>query len=142
MAGVQGQPLNTLNSERMLQKINQGKRRTHRIDVDFRELNEDFIGTIVVHHPSQMDRLKAGVLKSHLLGGIEAVDTLTDNIASIISTLDVVIDSKPDWFDVYDDILEYEVMEKVYVEYLTWVNSFRNRAKADAPKGDSEEQSS
>lgn len=138
MANINGQPLKTLNTERMLNKINQGKRRTHRIDVDFSDMGSNFVGTVIVHHPSQMDRLQQGVLKSNLLGGATNVDQMTDNIATIISTLETVIDQKPDWFDVYDDEIDYDIIEGVYLEYIKWINSFRRGTKPVQDTGNSE----
>ena len=127
MAEIKPEVLKTLRVESTLQKINQGKRRTHRFDVDFSEYNEKFVGKFQLHHPSNMERLNMGVVKSQLLGGNFNVDIMTDNIATIISTLDCVIDEKPDWFDVYDDELDYDIIEEVYKEYINWKSSFRKR---------------
>ncbi len=138
MAEIQQNVLKTLSSETVLQKINQGKRRTHSFNVKFDDINPEFVGTVTVHHPSQMERLAIGVLKSQLLGGMPALDTMTDNLATIISTLDIVIDKKPEWFDAYSDELDYEVLEAIYVEYINWVNSFRKRPEPVADSGDSE----
>jgi hypothetical protein len=63
---------------------------------------------------------------------------MTDNIATIVSTLEVVLDAKPVWFDVFSDELEYDILEDVYFEYLKWVNSFRRRAEPSNDEGSSE----
>jgi hypothetical protein len=138
MAEIKPEVLKTLRPEDTLQKINQGKRRTYTFKVDFSEIDERFVGTFTVHHPSQMERLQVGVLKAQLLGGVVPLDTMTDNIATIVATLDVVLDEKPDWFDVFDDRLDYEILEAVYIEYINWVNSFRKRTRAESNKGNSE----
>jgi hypothetical protein len=138
MANTKPEVLKTLTSERTLQKVNQGKRRTLVIPLDFSEIDEKFVGKYQVHHPSQMERLQVGVIKSQLLGGIVPLDTMTDNIATIIATLDVVTDEKPDWFDVYDDEFDYDIMEAVFMEYMEWVNSFRKGTGKDTDKGTSE----
>ena len=138
MADIKPEVLKTLRSEDTLLKIKQGKRRTHTFKVDFSEINEKFVGTFTVHHPSQMERLQVGVLKAQLLGGVAPLDVMTDNIATIISTLDVVLDDKPDWFDVFDDELDYEILEAVYLEYINWVNSFRKGTGTESNKGTSE----
>lgn len=137
MSNIQPEVLKTLRSN-ALQKINQGKRRTHTFNVDFSDINPKFVGRFTVHYPSQMERLQIGALKSQLLGGNLNVDTLTDNIATIISTLDVVLDDHPDWFDPFSDELDYDIMEAVYLEYIQWVNSFRKRDRASQPQGDSQ----
>lgn len=141
MTNAQPQPLKTLSSERTLQKINQGTRRTHMIDLDYSHIKPEFVGKVVVHHPSQMERLQQGILQSHLLGGADpqSLDTLTYNLAMIISTLEIVIDKKPDWFDVYDDELDYSIIEETYLEYVKWINSFRTGAKKPVNVGDSKE---
>jgi hypothetical protein len=138
MTEIKPEVLKTLRSEDTLLKIKQGKRRTHTFKVDFSEINEKFVGTFTVHHPSQMERLQVGVLKAQLLGGVAPLDVMTDNIATIISTLDVVLDDKPDWFDVFDDELDYEILEAVYLEYINWVNSFRKGTGTESNKGTSE----
>lgn len=138
MAEMQPQLLKTLRPQSTLQKVNQGKKRTHTFAIDYHEINPNFVGEFTVHHPSQMERLQVGIIQSQLLGGVIPVDTMTDNISRIISTLEVVLDKKPDWFDVFSDELEYEVMEAVYIEYINWVNSFRRRAEEESNKGNSE----
>lgn len=142
MAEIRPEVLKTLRPEETLQKINQGKRRTHSFALDYREYDESFTGSITVHYPSQMEKLQMGIIKTQLLGGIPPIDILTDNIASIVSTLEVVVDSKPSWFDPFSDTLEYEILESVYVEYLNWVNSFRKSSKPVNNEGDSENSAS
>jgi hypothetical protein len=138
MSEIQPQVLKTLRPDAVLQKINQGNRRTHTFNVDYQEIDKKFVGSFTVIHPSQMERLQVGVIKSQLLGGVVPLDTMTDNIAQIIATLDVVVKSKPEWFNVFDDKLEYEILEAVYIEYIDWVNSFRRRVETDTDKGNSE----
>lgn len=130
--------LKTLTSD-SLGKINQGKRRTHSFNVDFTDEVEGFEGTFQVHYPSQIERLDMGVLKSQLLGGNLEVSIPTDNIAHIISTLDIVLDQRPSWFDVGNPDLTYEMMEAVYMEYSEWVDSFRKPINKDTNTEDSKE---
>jgi len=137
MTVVQPDVLRTLRSN-TLQKVNQGKGRTHSINVDYSDINERFVGRFVVHHPSQMEVLQIGTLKSALLGGNLSVDVLTDNIATVISTLDVVLSEFPEWFDVFDPDVEYEIMEDVFLQYLSWRDSFRRRPTDSEPPGNSE----
>jgi hypothetical protein len=137
MANIQPEVLKTLKSD-ILTKVNQGNKRTHSFYADFTEVNPKFIRSkFTVHYPSQLEKLQIGVTKSSLLGGNLNVDTMTDNIAHIISTLDTVVDVKPDWFDVGDPDLDYDIMEAVFYEYMEWVNSFRKPTKPSANEGDS-----
>lgn len=114
-----------------------GKKKQHAINLDYRDINPLFMGVILVHRPSQFETMQIGVLSSQLLGGNMNVDVPTGNLAFVIATLEFVVDSKPDWFDIFDPDLEYEILEAVYLEYLEWINSFRRLRSADNTQGDS-----
>lgn len=120
-----------------LHAVNSGTRTTHKFDVDYTEYDPRFKGRFIVHRPSAMEQMRMGVIKSQLLGGVLPVDMMTDNLATIISSLDVVIDEKPDWFNPYSEGLDYEILESVYLEYTEWYNSFRDKVRADRNKRDS-----
>ena len=124
MSRIHPEVLKTLKSD-TLNKINQGNKRVHSFNVDYSDVNPDFIGKFTVRYPSQLERMQIGVTKSSLLGGNLDVDVVTDNIAHIISTLDVMLEEKPVWFDVSNSELAYDIMESVFMEYQNWVNSFR-----------------
>lgn len=113
---------------KLMTNVNMGNKRTHTIAVDFSEINEEFVGNVVVHYPSQIERMRIGVLKAELLGGVE-VDVHTNNLAHILSTLDVVVDTKPEWLNASDPSLEYEIFEKIYLEYNDWCNTFRRKSE-------------
>jgi hypothetical protein len=138
MGNVNEEVLKTLRS-RNLGSINMGKKRTHMFNVDFTDINPNFTGKFTVHHPSQLEKLQIGITKSALLGGNFAVDTSTDNIAHIVATLDVVLDAKPDWFDIDDPEVDYDILEQIYMEYLDWVNAFRKKPIGDTHTGNSED---
>lgn len=116
---------------RILNGVNQGTKRTHTFTVDFTEYGEKFKGKFTVHHPSQMERMRIGILQSQLTGGVVPTDVRTDNLVHIISTLDIVLDEKPEWFDIYSEELEYEMMVAVYKEYVNWMASFRKSVGRD-----------
>lgn len=137
MAEIRPEVLKTLRLD-TLNKINQGNKRTHTFNVDFSDVDPTFVGTFTVHHPSQMERLTVGATVSNLLGGNLNVDTMTYNIATIVATLDVVLDNSPEWFNPYSDSLDYEILEKVYLEYSDWLYSFRRKPEPVQPTEDSE----
>ena len=85
-----------------------------------------------------MERLNIGRISSVLRGGDDSLDTRSYNIATIIATLEVLLDEKPEWFDVFDPEIEYEILEEIYAQYLNFLATFRNRAKGSEPTGDSE----
>ena len=136
MSNINTEVIKTLKSD-SLQKINQGKRYTHAINVDFSDIGEGLVGRFVFHRPSQMEVLRMANIKSSLLGGMPALDTHADNLAIIISELEVVVDYRPDWFNIFDPDLSYDIMESVYMEYRKWVDSFRKSSKAVGNTGDS-----
>jgi len=128
----------TLNT---LQEVNEGDARTYSFKADFTDVDPKFKGRFTVHHPSMMDELAIGRLYAGLKGGM-VVDQHTDNIATIISTLDIVLDEKPEWFNVGNDKVDYPIWEAVYLEYQKWVESFRKPNKADNNEGDSKDKPS
>ncbi|MDP4224904.1 MAG: hypothetical protein Q8910_00845 [Bacteroidota bacterium] len=138
MSNIQPEVLKTLRSN-TLRKVNQGNKRTHSFKVDFSDINEEFTGRFTFHYPSQMEVMQAGVVKSALLGGNLSVDMTTDNIATIVSTLDTVLDEFPEWFNVFDPDIEYEISESIFLEYVNWRDSFRKRPKDSKPSGDSQD---
>jgi hypothetical protein len=124
---------------RMLHGVNQGVKRTHSFDVDFTEqYGEKFKGRFTVHHPSQMERMRIGILQSQLTGGYAPMDDRTDNLVLMIATLDTVLDTKPAWFDVTSDDVEYEMILEVFLEYRKWMDSFRKPTKPVDNTGTSE----
>lgn len=129
-------PLKTLRRN-SLSNVMAGKHFTHTFRVDFSEIDESFVGTFTVHIPTQLEKLQIGRTKSLLLGGMEAVDVMTDNIAHILATLDVILDASPDWFDIDDPTIDYTLCETIYTEYIEWYSTFRNRNKPSNNEGNS-----
>jgi len=121
-------------------KILQGRTRKYTVNIDCTDLKEGCHGQFTFHYPSLMERLQMGVRRSQLLDGIpeNSVDLVTMNIAIMLSTLDVVIDQAPDWFNAAnldsDDIL---ILKRVFEEYVDWQNSFRGGDRADDNQEDS-----
>jgi hypothetical protein len=137
MANTNPEIINKLRSE-AITKVNQGKKRTHGFTKDYSDINPDFVGKFIVHYPSQMEKLQMGVIKSTLLNGNPNVDVETYNIAYMVSALEVVVDTKPDWFDVFDPEIDYDILEDVFNEYQNWVDSFRKPDKSSNTTGDGE----
>jgi len=118
--------------------VQQGKKRVHSKQMDFTQYDAEYVGTFKFHHPSVMERMQIGVLKAQMLQGLEGrVDVITDNIAHMSSTLEVVMEENPTWF-VLSDISDYEILDGVYEEYVQWYNSFRKPNKKTENAGDSE----
>lgn len=119
-------------------QIQAGNRRTHTAELDLTHIDESYKGTFKYHHPSLIERMQIGVIKTQLLQGLEGVvDVFTDNIAHMTATLEIVLDEAPEWFRL-DAIYDYEVLDAVYEEYIGWYNSFRKRDKDSNNEGNSQ----
>jgi len=139
MSNIQPEVLKTIRSK-ALGEVNKGNKRTHAFYAEFTDINPKFTkGKFVVHHPTQLERMQIGVNKTLLLGGVQPLDNLTDNLSHIMATLDVVLDEQPSWFNVEDPDVDYDVLEAVFVEYMEWVNSFRRKPSPDQPQAGSED---
>lgn len=123
----------SLLNQRKIAGVNKGKERKHSFDVDCSHIQEDFVGRFHVHHPTQMEKIDIGVKRTRLLDGLDQqIDVETKNIAHIIATLDTVMDSFPEWFDLKDPYIDYEVLESVYMKYAEWMRIFRDGRKRKA----------
>lgn len=121
-----------------LAQINRGTKRTHSFPVDFSSVDPSFVGTFVVHHPASLEKVEIGRTRSILLGGVPAVDVETDNLVHVLATLNTIVDVKPDWFDIDNPDIDFEVLFGVYDEYVKWVNSFRSQPRTDTNTPDSQ----
>lgn len=128
-----------MNEDRKVgMNIIQGKERKHEVVIDLSKYNPEYVGKFVFHHPTLFERMRVGVLKSQLLSGTEGqVDVITDNIAHMAATLQIVVDDSPKWFDI-NYIFDYEVLDEVYNEYFNWYNSFRTASAQQGNSQDSE----
>ncbi|MNW28256.1 hypothetical protein D3C74_50780 [compost metagenome] len=122
------------------QQVQAGNKRTHTVQIDLSHIDPEYVGTFKFHHPTIIERMQVGVAKSQMLGGLEGrVDTITDNIAHMAAMLGAVLDSHPTWFDV-NNVYDYEVLDRVYDEYVQWYNSFRRPRETPNDAGDSQGQ--
>lgn len=117
--------INNPNTKLLGKGILEGKKRTLTKQLDFSTIDETFVGTFIFHHPTVLDRMNIGTLKSQLLQGMEGrTDVITDNIAHMTAVLSHVIDEAPEWFKI-NEIYDYEILDTVYETYNEWVNTFR-----------------
>ncbi len=85
---------------------------------------ETFSGKFSVHRATVGERIKIGVNEARELGGMINVDMMTSNIAHILATLEVVIDSAPAWWKPRE-LTELEVMQVVYDKYIDYLREFQ-----------------
>lgn len=119
--------------------IQQGRRRTHTVEIDLSHIDPEYVGTFKFHHPSLMEKVEIGTIKASLLKGLPqgSVDIVADNIAHMTATLQVVLDSYPQWFELdINKMYEYEILDEVYEEYAQWYDSFRKPNPKSDDQGD------
>ncbi|QKE56372.1 tail assembly protein [Bacillus phage YungSlug] len=117
-------------------QIAQGNKRTLTTQIDLTDINPAYVGTFKFHHPTVLERMQIGVMKTNMLGGMPATDVLTDNIAHMTAILSYACDEMPNWFKV-DEIYDYEVLDRVYEVYNEWYGSFRKSSGEADNQGDS-----
>ncbi len=93
---------------------------------------ENFKGTFVVHRPTIGERIRIGVQEGRELQGLANVDFLTSNLAHILSTLELVIDTYPNWWKPRD-LMDMEVLQAVYQKYVDYLQEFQGGSKQESP---------
>lgn len=119
--------------------IQQGRRRTHAVEIDLSHIDPEYVGTFKFHHPSLMEKVEIGTIKAQLLKGLPqgSIDVIADNIAHMTATLQVVLDVYPKWFTLdLNQMYDYEILDTVYEEYAKWYNSFRSASQKSDDQGD------
>jgi hypothetical protein len=112
-------------------EVQQGTAKKLPTQIDLTTLEPTWVGNFIFRYPSLMDRMKIGVMKTSLLNGMSlaGIDNEVDNIAYMMATLTVVMESAPDWFQL--DVLEdYDALDRVFEEYAKWRDSFRSQTNA------------
>lgn len=104
---------------------------THTFNVDVTvPSGENFKGSFSVHRPTIGERIRIGVQEGRELQGLANVDFLTSNLAHILATLDVVVDSNPVWWKPRD-LVDLEVMQAVYDKYIDYLQGFQGTPKQE-----------
>lgn len=92
-------------------------------------------GRFVVHMPTPMDLMRAGVMQARLLGSTprESVDAFTEEIAYIISRLSFVLDERPDWFaDPLSMVDAVPLLQQIYGEVASFEAFFRRHGALES----------
>lgn len=131
---IKGETLRLIKSTG--EQINAGDKYTYLFNVDFSEVSTDFKGTFIVRYPNQYDRMLMGLKRAEMASGLE-LDVTTDNLIHMFSTLDTILIKKPEWFDISNPEISYEMIIMIYKEYAEWVGNFRNKNTGSDSKGDS-----
>lgn len=105
-------------------KVNLGDSYSHQFVCDFSEVDPMYQGTFVIKYPNQIDRMTIGVKRADLTRGLP-VDIVTDNLITMISTLDTILTTRPDWFNITDPKITYDMIYSVYMQYIDWQETFR-----------------
>lgn len=89
-------------------------------------------GVFTAKVPSLMQRIQIGVNRSKLLGGApsESLDQFTDDLAFMMSYLEVVMITKPKWFN-WDLLEDFTEIKELFYEVSNWVNTFQRKRGED-----------
>ncbi len=87
-------------------------------------------------------RLRIGTIRAKLLEGAPAqsVDSVTDDIAFMISYLTVALVEFPQWWN-YETLDDFGDLRAVYLEVYNFVNSFRTNHEKNTNVGNSSDSS-
>ena len=85
-------------------------------------------GIFVAGIPTISQRIQIGVLRAKMLGGVasQSVDNFTDDLAYMVSYLQVVIKKYPSWWTIeqMDDVV---AIREMFTQVTDWVNSFQRK---------------
>jgi len=90
---------------------------------------QDFSGTFVVHRPTLGETMRIGVKAAQDLGGMSNVDIVSSMVAQMIATLEIVIDTHPEWWKPRE-LRELEVLQIVYEKYTDYLREFQTSTKS------------
>ena len=103
------------------------KAHKHSFEVDIKTPDDThYQGSFTVHRPTIGEKIRVGIIEARLREQLDGVDVFTNNLIHMVSTLLVIVDSHPGWW-IPGQLYDYEVLEKVYMEYVDWVNQFFRR---------------
>lgn len=92
---------------------------------------EDFVGSFTFKRLNIKERITVNVNKNELTKGKD-IETLFDNLAYVLSLLELAIVKKPNGVILED--LEVESLFELYDKYNSWVESFREKFRISKEK--------
>ena len=93
-------------------------------------------GAFTVHYPTPMDLMRSGVMQARMNGGTarDALDSLSDEIAFIVSRLTYCLDKRPTWFKDPTAIIDgVPLLQAVYERVLDFEQFFREHGQVTSP---------
>lgn len=114
-------------------QLNMGGQVTHKIHVEFGELN----GYFVFKYPTIGDKQRISVLQSNFLSGADPI-TISDGAMMLsfkMASLSVIVKEYPDWFKI-ESIPEMpeEIIEEIFSEYFDWYTGIAETYKKKSKK--------
>jgi hypothetical protein len=91
---------------------------------------EEFSGKFTVHRPTIGERIRIGVIEAQELAGLSNIDTVVSQLAHLLATFDIVIDSAPPWWKPRE-LREMEVLYAVYQKYIDFVQTFQSKPQPE-----------
>ena len=126
---------------------------TFNIDIESEVDEKHYQGAFTCRKAAVIDFSKISKRKSELSGGRycvidddgkptgQGIDEYSDGLNNLVATLETLLVSAPDWFNV-EEIGDNDVMMAIFKEVMAFQNSFRRRRRpeAEAPGADSSSQ--
>lgn len=128
-----------LQQDEILSGLVNIEKRTYSFNKTYEFFGKKLQGTFVAKYMSISDRMRIGVIRAKLLDGApnNTLDTLADDIAYMISYLQVSLVEFPKWWN-YDYMTmedDYDKMKEVYMEVYNFNKSFREYYVSHADAG-------
>lgn len=92
---------------------------------------QPYSGNFTCHRPTMQEMIRIGVVEARDLGGLQNVDIQTTMIAHMIATLEVAIDSAPDWWKPRE-LKDAEVLQEVYEKYIDYLRQFQRKPESES----------
>ena len=105
---------------------------THSFHIDLTAVTgQPYSGNFVCHRPTMQEMIRIGVIEARDLGGLTNVDIQTTMLAHMISTLEVAIDSAPEWWKPRE-LKDAEVVQEVYEKYIDYLRQFQRKPESQS----------
>lgn len=124
-----------MQAQEAANEVSQGDKAKNTVSINYTSDEGNlYEGKIIFKRPNVMETLKMGGRKTQILQQSGVVDReLADDgimqMATMIATLETVVEKCPEWFIDIEAITDADIIYHVYGEYLLWDFSFRKAGK-------------
>ena len=101
----------------------------HTFSVDVKASSgKTYEGSFTTHRPTVGEIVEMEMIESRELGGMKNVSKVESNLARMLSVLDVIIDSSPEWWKPRK-LEDLEVVQVVYEKYINYLREFQRQVR-------------